>query len=68
MKEFLEKLRSGGAIVSSNECSQMELADANITGRFFIDEDGYGYVWRTPEWLKTREDAYHSQIKTTLAG
>lgn len=58
MENFLFKLRSGGAIVSSNECSEIEISNARVTDRFFVDNDGYGYVWRTPEWLKTREDFY----------
>ena len=66
---FLDKLsQRGGAIVSSNECSEMELADARMTDRFLVDANGYGYVWRTAEWLKTREQAYHSQRKTTQSG
>jgi len=64
MERFLEKLAAkGGAIVSSNECSEIEIADARLTDRFFVDANEYGYVWRTAEWLKTREEAYHSQRK-----
>lgn len=66
---FLEKLAQwGGAIVSSNECSEIELADARLTDRLFVDANEYGYVWRTAEWLKTREEAYHSQRKNTQPG
>ena len=62
-QNFLEKLRDGGAIVSSNECSELEIANARTTDRFFVDDDGFGYVWRTPEWLKTREEAYRTSRK-----
>lgn len=41
----------GGAIVSSNDCSPMEIADARATDRFWVDENGFGFVWRSPEWL-----------------
>lgn len=57
--EFLKKVANeGGAIVSSNECSEMEIVNARATDRFYVDEDGMGYVWRIPAWLKSREDAY----------
>jgi hypothetical protein len=41
----------GGAIVSSGECSEMEIADAQATGRFSVREDGMGFVRRYAEWL-----------------
>ena len=41
----------GGAIVSSNECPEMEIKNAQSTGRFAVDEDGMGFVRRTKEWL-----------------
>lgn len=41
----------GGAIVSSGECSEMEIADAQATGRFSVREDGTGFVRRYAEWL-----------------
>lgn len=50
--------QAGGAIVMSNECSEMEIADAAATSRFAVDDEGYGYVLRSKEWLelqKTRE-------------
>ena len=56
--EFLKKLKNGGAIVCSGECSEIEIVDARLTDRFFVDEDGFGYVLRYPVWLKSREDAY----------
>jgi cell pole-organizing protein PopZ len=51
----------GGAIVSSNDCSEMEIADAQATGRFAVDAEAFGYVRRTKEWLalqKAREIAH----------
>jgi len=44
-------ITDGGAIVSSNECSEMEIANAKATGRFAVDAECYGYVRRTKEWL-----------------
>ena len=41
----------GGALVSSNDCSEMEIADAQDTGRFSTNDDGMGFVLRSKEWL-----------------
>ena len=50
--ELLKQLvREGGAIVTTAECSVMEIADARATLRMAVDEDGIGYVRRYPEWL-----------------
>jgi len=60
----------GGAIVSSGECSEMEIADAQATGRFSVREDGMGFVRRYAEWLALqleREEAGrdYAQDRTT---
>lgn len=58
-KKLFDKVATyGGAIVSSNECSSLEITDAREGDRFFVDGDGYGFVWRTNDWLKTREEAF----------
>lgn len=62
LEQFFYKLRDGGAIVSSNECSELEISNARTTDRFYVDNDNCGYVWRTPEWLKSREDNYRNFI------
>jgi len=41
----------GGAIVSSGDCSEMEIADARANGRFAVMDDGQGFVRRTKDWL-----------------
>ena len=57
---FIQKLASdGGAIVCSNECVEMEIVNAVTTDRFYVDEQGYGYVLRSPDWLATREKAFN---------
>jgi hypothetical protein len=62
MKHLLEKLKSeGGAIVTSDMCSEIEMAEARVTGRWWVDEDGIGYVLRYPEWLKKAMDAVKNQ-------
>lgn len=60
----------GGAIVTSGECSEMEIADAQATGRFSVREDGIGFVRRYAEWLALqleREEAGrdYAQDQTT---
>ena len=50
--QIIQQLVSeGGAIVSSDACSEMEIADAQATGRFAVDDECFGYVRRTKEWL-----------------
>jgi hypothetical protein len=50
--QLIEQLvTEGGAIVSSGDCSEMEIADAQAHGRFSVREDGMGFVRRTKEWL-----------------
>ena len=44
-------ITDGGAIVSSNECSEIEIANAQATGRFMVRDDGMGFVRRSKEWL-----------------
>jgi len=54
-------IREGGAIVSSAECSDMEIAVAQSVGRFSVDENGFGFVRRPKEWLaivKRREELH----------
>ena len=65
-----ELIKEGGAIVSSNDCSEIEISNAQSTGRFAIDEGGLGFIRRTSEWLdlqKEREEK-HIQIRRILVG
>ena len=51
----------GGAIVSSSDCSEIEITNAQATGRFSVREDGMGFVLRSKEWLSlqlAREKAH----------
>ena len=61
-QKLIEQLDAdGGAIVSSGECSEIEIAEARVTGRFAVNEEGYGYVRRYKEWL-----ALHKTCGATL--
>jgi hypothetical protein len=51
-KELIDQLvTEGGAIVSSGDCSEIEITNAQATGRFAVREDALGFVRRTKEWL-----------------
>lgn len=53
MAQLLIKLKNnGGCIVSSGDCSTMEIADARARGDFTEDEGGFGYVLRPHAWLQ----------------
>lgn len=45
IEEFLQLVTRGGAITSSNECTPEEISLAQAEDRFFVDADGYGYVY-----------------------
>jgi len=65
---LIEQLvEQGGAIVTSQECSIIEIADAQATGRWAVDDEGIGYVRRYREWLdrhKTCESKVRRQLET----
>lgn len=47
MEELLKKLaHEGGTIVSSSECSELEIAQAACCKRIYVTEGGLGYIWR----------------------
>ena len=46
-KTFLALLLKGGSIVSSNDCSEGEIAMARACHRFHVDENHFGYVYRS---------------------
>lgn len=54
--DFLDQLvEKGGAIVSSNEASIMEIADARATDRIYIrEEDSLGFIRRPQEWINKK--------------
>jgi len=60
--QLINKLSSdGGALVSSNDCSEMEIATAQAAGCFSVNNEGLGFVLRSKEWLalqKAREIAH----------
>lgn len=56
-----------GALVSSGDCSTIEIADARLHGRLFVREDGIGFVLRMKEWLVKAEKAISEQDGDTAS-
>jgi hypothetical protein len=58
---IFELVSKGGAIVSTTDCSNHEIVNAQVNGRFAVTDDGLGFVRRPKEWLeinKNREIAH----------
>jgi hypothetical protein len=57
---LLKMLREGGHIKSSNDCSAFEIALARACHRFYVDEDGFGYVYTyiPPKYIVTSEEVW----------
>lgn len=50
--EMINRLvKEGGAIISSNDASILEIAFARAENRFYVDSDGFGYIIRYRKWL-----------------
>lgn len=62
--QLIERLTTDrGAIVSSGNCSEIEIAAAQATGRFAVNSKGYGFVWRYPEWLNLAQHLVSAQVR-----
>lgn len=58
--KFVQRLATeDGAIVSSGVCSALEISNAQATNRFFVDQEGLGYVLRLRRWRQMAETAIH---------
>jgi hypothetical protein len=45
--ELLDQLlKEGGCIITSDQCSELEIADAQACGRMYVRDDGIGFVRR----------------------
>lgn len=46
MKKLFELLKMhGGTIISSNNMTVDEINEARAGGRFYVDDDGFGFAW-----------------------
>lgn len=51
VEQLIQQLvTNGGAIVSSADCSVLEIGDAQAAGRLAVDSHGFGFVRRPKEW------------------
>lgn len=53
-----ELAECGGALVSSDSCHEIEIAQAQASGCFAVDDFGHGFVLRSSEWLQSRDLAF----------
>jgi hypothetical protein len=53
IKLLLAKLSlEGGCLVSSADCSEIEIVDARQRGDFYVQDGGLGFVRRLPDWMQ----------------
>ena len=45
-EDLMLRLKEGGEIVSSNDCTSIEIVQAQAYGRFWVDERAFGYLYR----------------------
>lgn len=60
MKYLFELLKQGGKIVSSNDCTVVEIIVASSCGRWYVDEQGFAFIY-FPE-------NYGKQMDSKLSG
>jgi hypothetical protein len=67
--DFLNRLaENGGAIVSSGDCSEVEIVRAQLRDNFYCNERGLGFVLRTADWLESRETAFFEVLEVEDIG
>ncbi len=67
LKRMLEDLAvRGGCIVSTADCSELEITNAKQRGDLWVDGDGQGYIHRLPSWLKAHDPYCRSSVVTQL--
>lgn len=58
--EFLKRCGNDGRIVSSNDLTALQIAEAQACGRFFVDGESH-FGWAILPWtLQTEKDAIRS--------
>lgn len=55
LKALAALVAERGALVSSGDCSEAEIVIARVCGRFFVTDDGLGYVLRPRGWREKAE-------------
>lgn len=77
IEHLLELLATyGGQIISSNDLKPEWINQARASGRMYVDDFGYGYVWEpkfknglpeTPEEVEQFEKWYPLQVEVPLS-
>ena len=52
---LLDLITEGGAVVSSDACSELEIKSAQHFGRFAADNEGFGFVRHTKQWVRLNQ-------------
>lgn len=37
--------KDGGKIISSNDCNELEIAQARACRRMWVNSEGFGFIW-----------------------
>lgn len=48
MHELFKMLKNGGKIVSSNDCTVLEIAEAQACKRMWVCDKGFGFIYFPP--------------------
>ena len=54
--ELFQLLKSGGKIISSASCTELEIAEACSCNRMYVDKDGFGFVY-FPSRVRKKQSA-----------
>lgn len=65
MKDLFDLLKQhGGKIVTSSDVNHLEIADARVDGRMWVDADGIGYVFMPKDYASYVKDTRGMCIQT----
>jgi hypothetical protein len=65
MKKLTELLiKHGGKIISSNDCSVLEIAEARADNRMWVDENGFGFIFMPKDYAAYRHAVYGTCFET----
>jgi hypothetical protein len=64
--ELFELLKSGGKIVSSASCTELEIAQARSCDRMYVDKNGFGFVYFPSKVKQSNADPLTAEQKKAL--
>lgn len=66
MQKLLNLLaEKSGFIMSSNDCSVLEIANARANDTMFVDENGFGFIWFPYNYLPSQHQI-NDKVKFSL--